>query len=129
MEKGGVFEAKVRALIYIAMGQHAVDARSFEAFRRLLKAHPEITLAHYKAVVREQWARLTFDQAAALRTLPHLLPADAEVRRELLEEDPDHRNGSRRTGWRSQASVEEIQVLFDVGAPDPVLKAVQGKLS
>src|SRR6185369_9856596 len=85
MEQGGPLEAVVRALVYIAKGQRSVDARSFEVLRRTLKEYPEITLAHYKAVVRQQWAMLTIDEKAALEALPKLLPGDATKRRAMFE--------------------------------------------
>ena len=34
MDQGGPLEAEVRALVYIAVGQHSIDARSFEVLRR-----------------------------------------------------------------------------------------------
>ena len=86
MAEGGPLEAMVRAGLYIVAGQHAIDARTFEVLRRTMKAHPDITLAHFKAVVREQWARLVIDEKAALQALPRLLPADVAVRRGLCEE-------------------------------------------
>ena len=85
MDRGGELEAAVRALVYIAKGQRFVDARSFEILRRISKAYPDITFAHYKAVVREEWAKLALDQEAALEALPRLLPADAAERSDLFE--------------------------------------------
>ena len=78
MDRGGELEAAVRALIYIAEGQRVADARSFEILRRMSKAYPDITFARYKAVVREEWAKLAVDEQAALEALPRLLPADAD---------------------------------------------------
>ena len=103
MDQGGPFEAEVRALVYIAMGQRSIDARSFEILRRALKAHPDITLARYKAIVREQWARLTIDQEAALKALPQLLPADADDALQIVRRDQGDPNGGRRTRWGGQA--------------------------
>ena len=40
MDQGGPLEAAVRALLYIAMGQPAIDARSFEVLRRTLQGVP-----------------------------------------------------------------------------------------
>ena len=51
----------------------------------LSKAYPDITFAHYKAVVREEWAKLVLDEEAALEALPRLLPADAAQRSEMFE--------------------------------------------
>lgn len=79
LTEGGPLEAAARALIYIAKGAHRVDARSFEVLQRLLAAHPDITLAHFKGVAREQWAILAIDEGAAVAALPQLAPqTDAE---------------------------------------------------
>src|SRR5271166_637123 len=86
MAEGGPLEAMVRAGLYIAGAQHAIDARTFEVLRRTLKAHPEITLAHFKAVVYEQWGRLVIDDRAALQALPRLLPVGADARRALFDD-------------------------------------------
>ena len=40
MDQGGPLEAAVRALVYIALGQRSVDARSFEVLRRILEGVP-----------------------------------------------------------------------------------------
>lgn len=85
MDRGGELEAAARALIYIAEGQRFVDARSFEILRGMSKAYPDITFAHYKAVVREEWAKLVLDEQAALEALPRLLPADAAERLGMFE--------------------------------------------
>ena len=85
MDRGGELEAAVRALVYIAEGQRFADARSFEILRRIAKAYPDVTFARYKAVVREEWAKLVLDEEAALEALPRLLPADAAQRSEMFE--------------------------------------------
>ena len=96
MDRGGELEAAIRALIYIAEGQRFVDARSFEILRRISKAYPDITFARYKAVVREEWAKLVLDQEAALKALPRLLPTDAAQRLDMFEKIRGHRRGCRR---------------------------------
>ena len=116
MDQGGPLEAVVRALVYIAMGQSSVDARSFEILRRILKAHPDITLARYKAVVREQWAMLTIDQEAALKALPRLLPADADARRDLFEEIKAIRTAAGELDGEAKRRLDEMEALFDIGA-------------
>ena len=68
-------------LVYIYKAQHRIDKSTFDALRKLLLAHPEVSPAEFKAAVREQWAILTVDERAAIEALPQLLPADATVRR------------------------------------------------
>jgi hypothetical protein len=114
MEGGGPLEAVVRALVYIAKGQKSVDARSFEVLRNILKRYPSITLAHYKAVVREQWAMLTIDEKAALEALPKLLPSDAAKRRAMFEGIRDIRTAAGELEGEAKRRFEEVRRLFDL---------------
>ncbi len=120
MADGGPLEAMVRAGLYVAAGQHAIDARTFEVLRRTLKAHPEITLTAFKAVVREQWARLIIDERAAVQALPRLLPAEAKARRALLEQIRDLIKTVSTAGGELEGEarrrLEEMEVLFGMGA-------------
>lgn len=116
MNQGGPLEAAVRSLVYIAMGQRTVDARSFETLRRTLKAYPEITLAHYKTVVRTQWAMLTIDQRAALESLPALLPQDAEARRNLFEKIKAIRTAAGELEGEAKRRLDEIEAIFNIAA-------------
>jgi len=79
--EGNVFDAAARVVIYIGKAQHRIDEKTFVALRKLLLAHPEISEAEFKAVLREQWAILEVDELAAIEALPRLLPADAAARR------------------------------------------------
>jgi hypothetical protein len=82
---GGVREAVIRALIYVGMGRASVDERGFETVRRLRRAHGEMPLSIFKALVREQFNMLVLDQTAALAAIPSLLPPDAETRAAAFE--------------------------------------------
>ncbi|HEX2973599.1 MAG TPA: hypothetical protein VHP11_14790 [Tepidisphaeraceae bacterium] len=120
MDRGGPLEAAVRALVYVARGQKAVDARSFEVLRRILKAHPEISLAQYKAIVRQQWAMLTIDTEAALKALPRLLPAEVEARRKMFTGIKAIRMAAGTLDGEAKRRLDEIEALFDIGAaPTP----------
>ena len=81
---GGVREAVIRALLYAGMSRGSVDERGFEMARRLREAHGDMSLADFKAVVREQFYMLVIDQDAALKALPEMLPADREVRKQAF---------------------------------------------
>jgi pimeloyl-ACP methyl ester carboxylesterase len=116
MEGGGPLEAVVRALVYIAKGQKSVDARSFEVLRRTLKEYPNITLAHYKAVVREQWAMLTIDEKAALEALPKLLPTDPAKRRAMFEKIREIRTAAGELEGEAKRRFEEVRRLFNLEA-------------
>jgi hypothetical protein len=84
MPVGGVREAVIRGLIYAGMGRGSVDERGFETVRRLRRAHGDIPLSAFKALVREQFYMLLVDEKAALAAIPGMLPGDAEIRREVF---------------------------------------------
>src|SRR3974390_3286069 len=80
--EGTAVDAAARVLVYIGKAQHRIEERTFEALRKLLIAHPEVSPAGFTAAVREQWAILAMDERAAIEALPRLLPADATTRRD-----------------------------------------------
>jgi hypothetical protein len=85
LRQGGVPAAIVRALLYVLQADaHAGgDERRFAVLRTLRDQAPaeaRLTLAQFKALVREQSSLLHRDVAAAMAALPDLLPADAEDR-------------------------------------------------
>jgi hypothetical protein len=79
--EGNALDAAARVLVYIGKAQHRIEESTFEALRKLLLAHPEVSSAEFKAAVREQWAILVVDERAAIEALPQLLPADTTARR------------------------------------------------
>ena len=62
------------------MGRASVDERGFETVRRLRRAHGDIPLSIFKALVREQFNILLIDQNAALAAIPSMLPPDTQTR-------------------------------------------------
>jgi hypothetical protein len=81
---GGLRECLVRGMIYVAAARGGVDERTFAAIRRLRTAQDEssrLTLADFKALLREQYFMLLIDEDATLGAIPDLLPSDAQVRR------------------------------------------------
>lgn len=78
---GGLRAAVIRGLLYAGMGRRAIDERGFEAVRRIRQAHGDLSLAAFKALVREQFNILLIDSDAALAAVPSMLPPDAEARR------------------------------------------------
>ena len=84
---GGIREATIRALIYVGMGRTGVDARGFEAVRRIRREQkdlPALPLPEFKTLVRDQFFMLLIDQDAAMAALPGLLPEDMDIRRKAL---------------------------------------------
>jgi pimeloyl-ACP methyl ester carboxylesterase len=86
MAAGGLREALVRAMLYVGMPRAAVDERGIEALRRMRASDSarKMTLAEFKAMVREQFFMLLIDQEAALAAIPGLLPKELEMRRKAF---------------------------------------------
>ena len=85
VDRGGLCEAVVRALLYIELGRAvpAADERAFDVARQIRSEHPEsqrLTLVQFKDLVKEQYLMLRLDQERAIAALPKLLPADSAER-------------------------------------------------
>ena len=121
--EGGALEAAARALVYIAKAERRVEERTFDALRKLLLAHPEVSPADFKTALREQWAILTIDERAAIETLPQLLPPDAAERRSLLENVRAIVTAAGNLGADGRRRLSEIEALFKTsarrGSPTP----------
>ena len=69
------------------MARHAIDERGFAAITRLRdahEAHRQMTLAAFKALVRDQYQMLRIDEEAALGAIPALLPDALDERRKAF---------------------------------------------
>jgi hypothetical protein len=77
---GGLRAAVICSLIYAGMDRAAVDERGFEMARRLREEHGDMSIADFKALVREQFNILLIDKEAALAAIPSMLPSDLETR-------------------------------------------------
>jgi hypothetical protein len=87
-EVGGVTEAAMRALIYIRMPEGSIDERGFSVLKLIRASRPtdkQMTLAHFKEMVRQQYLLVCLDQDRAISTLPKLLGSDAGARKTALE--------------------------------------------
>jgi hypothetical protein len=67
------------------MSRASIDERGFEALRLIRHAHTDLTLAEFKALVREQFNILLINQKAALAAIPGMLPSDDKKRRKAFE--------------------------------------------
>jgi pimeloyl-ACP methyl ester carboxylesterase len=84
---GGTRECLARGLLYVGMARGGADERGLAAIRRLRELQderPKLTLAEFKALIREQFFMLLIDQAATLAAIPSLLPSDAAQRRKAF---------------------------------------------
>ena len=78
--EGGVRAALIRGLLYAGKSRASIDERGFEMARRIRKAHADLPISDFKALVREQSNILLIDEKAALAAIPSMLPQDAETR-------------------------------------------------
>jgi hypothetical protein len=83
VDKGGLVEAAVRALIYIRRPEGKVDERGFAALKEISAAMPpakRIGMARFKEIMREQYLIVRHDEERAIEALPNLLPDDPRER-------------------------------------------------
>jgi pimeloyl-ACP methyl ester carboxylesterase len=82
-ETGGADEGALRALIYVRKPGCAVDERGFRMLKLIRdsrKANKRLTLAQFKAMLREQYQLVLLDEERAVRALPKLLrPGEPEA--------------------------------------------------
>jgi len=90
LEKGGLREAGIRALIYVGLGQEfpSFDERGFAILREVRTNTPEnerIPLVEFKRIVRDQYILIRADEDRAISALPKLLPRDMGARRAAFD--------------------------------------------
>jgi Protein of unknown function (DUF3141) len=113
---GGVREAVIRALIYAGTGRASVDERGFETVRRLRRAHGDIPLSVFKALVREQFYMLLVDEKAALAAIASMLPPDAQTRAAAFELVRQVLGARGAFSAEDRKRMDEIAQLFGVEA-------------
>ena len=132
MPQGGLREAFVRTILYVLMPRGGVDERGFDAIRRIraatadgkMLALPELTrltLAEFKALVREQFFMLLNDQPAAVAAIAGLLPKDAAARREAFALLTQIVSASGEITAESAGRLREAAVWFGL-APDRIFR-------
>jgi Protein of unknown function (DUF3141) len=130
MSIGGLPAATVRALVYVGKARGAVDERGFEMVRRLRQDPgaleivqrlrqgsnaPNLSLAEFKTLVREQFYLLLIDQEAALAAVPKMLPEDAAIRQQALDVIRRVLTACGPLGDEDQARLTRIARLFGLG--------------
>src|SRR4029077_15427606 len=111
---GGLREAGIRALLYVGSARGMVDERSLEALRRLRQADESarITLAEFKMMVREQFFMLLLARDAAPATIPKLLPANMDERREVFAAIQEVLSASAEISGEAAKRLREVAGLF-----------------
>jgi hypothetical protein len=117
---GGLRECVIRGLLYVGASRGMVDERSIEALRRARaeRSGPRLTLAEFKAVVREQFFMLLLDQEATLAAIPKLLPRDTEARRAGLAVIREVLSASAELSGETTKRLRRVVELFGVSEGD-----------
>ena len=115
LSEGGLRECIVRGLLYAGMKRGGVDERALAALRglRMSDQGPQLTLAEFKAMVREQFFLLLVDKDAALASIPQMLPANADRRREGLSAIVEVLHASGEVSGETAERLAEITKLFE----------------
>jgi hypothetical protein len=116
MPAGGLRAAVIRGLLYAGMTRAAVDERGFEVLRRIRRAHGDIPLSVFKALVREQFNMLLLDTDAALAAIPSMLPPDAETRRKAFDLIRDVLRARGELSVEDNERMDAVARLFGVEA-------------
>jgi hypothetical protein len=87
IDRGGLLEAAVRALIYVRLPEGKVDERGFAALKQIsaeLPAAKRVGLPRFKEIVKDQYLILLLDAERAIAALPKLLPNNRRQCEEAL---------------------------------------------
>jgi hypothetical protein len=116
MSVGGLREGAARAAIYVGLARGGADERGLAAVRRLRLAQPgaELTLAQFKAMVREQYFMLLLDAEAALAAIPAMLPEDAEERHNGFAAVRQVLAARGEVGGEAAERLERVRKLFGI---------------
>ena len=105
-------------MVYAGKSRGAVDERGFETVRRLRhdpNLAPSVSLADFKALVREQFYLLLIDQEAALGAIPKMLPEDAATRQQGFDIVKRILSACGPLDDEDQARLARIARLFGLG--------------
>jgi hypothetical protein len=119
--QGGLIECCIRGLLYAAAPRGAVDERGFEALRRIrmTEAGSRLSLAQYKAMVREQFFMLLLDTEATLAAIPKLLPEDVAERRKGLAAIRNVLSAASEISGETAERLKRVVSLFGVNEAEP----------
>jgi hypothetical protein len=87
LDRGGLLEATVRALLYVRMPEGKADERGFAALSQIAAEMPaakRIGFDRFKELVKQQFLVLFLDEQRAVAAIPHLLPEERDQRAEAL---------------------------------------------
>jgi hypothetical protein len=111
---GGLRECVIRGLLYVGMSRGVVDERSLEALRRARANDKEsrLSLAQFKAMVREQFFMLLLVPEASLAAIPKLLPPGEDERRAGLASIRGVLSASAEISGEAATRLDRVTRLF-----------------
>jgi hypothetical protein len=126
---GGLRECMIRGLLYVGASRGMVDERSLEALRRVrtIDTGSRLTLAEFKALVREQFFMLLLEPEASLAAIPKLLPKKADARRAGLAAIREVLSASADISGEAANRLRRVTELFGV-TEDGETQATAGPL-
>jgi pimeloyl-ACP methyl ester carboxylesterase len=117
MDQGGLREAFVRSIIYIRLPELAADERSFAVLSKLRDEHAgDLSLADFKALVRDQFLMLELDEAQAVATIPLLLQGHGDHAAKALELLESVVTAPGPLGQEAAQHLRQIGALFTAAA-------------
>jgi pimeloyl-ACP methyl ester carboxylesterase len=132
MGAGGLREAMTRAVLYVGMARNYVDERGFQIIRKMRLAtteHQRLSLAQFKAMLREQFFMLLIDEKAALEAIPGLLPPGQDERRTALLAIREVISASGEPTGDVAERMKKVVELFEGGKPRPTIREVRAQAS
>ncbi|CAO3424496.1 DUF3141 domain-containing protein [Azospirillum argentinense] len=122
--RGGPIEAGLRALLYVGLGRprFGADERGFAMLRRIRRdsvTGRDLSLARFKAMVREQYLLLLLDEERAMAALPTLLGDDAGQRARTLDAIRRVAAASGALPEEAKRRLERVEALFAPAAATP----------
>jgi len=85
LQTGGFDEALTRAVLYVIAAERMIDQRSALALNVVRQQLMHLSLAEFKALVRDQFFVLQLERERAVEVLASLVP-EADARKELLKQ-------------------------------------------
>lgn len=120
VDKGGLREAAIRAMIYIRMPENAADERGFEMLRRIREEHgAQKSLTEFKQDLRDHYLMLLLDERRAVETIPLMLKGREGEAWQLLEAVRKVVTAGGPLNEEAQRRLSEVEKLFAASQPEP----------
>ena len=106
-----------RSIIYIRLPELAADERSFTVLSKLRDEHAgDLSLADFKALVRNQFLMLELDEAQAVATIPLLLQSHGDQAAKALELLESVVTAPGPLGQEAAQRLRQVGALFTAAA-------------